>query len=102
MDFFGFCVGRKIDFHCLFPDREEFADGAFHHHGIGEVDEVDGDGIFLAPDGDVENAGAGNGDGRFFVGGPFDGVAEEFVVIDAEDFPKGAIDVPGEINDAGG
>src|ERR1051325_3376910 len=101
MNFFRLRVRRKIDFHDLFSNGDEFTDGAFHHHRIREVHEMDGDGGSLAPDGDVENAGASNGDGRFFVGRPIDGVAEEFEMIDAKDFPKSAVDVPREINKAG-
>ena len=35
-----------------------------------------------------------------FVGGPFDGVAQQFAVVEREHFPEGAIDVPREVDHA--
>ena len=54
----------------------------------------------LTPDGDIEQAFAGNGDDGRLVVGPFDSVSEEFGVIGREDFPEGTVEVEGEEDDA--
>ncbi len=57
-----FClgIGGEAELEGLCAYGEEVAVGTFHCHGIREVDEVDGDGAGITPDGDVEEAGAFN------------------------------------------
>ena len=96
----GFDAGGQLEADLLGTDRQEFAHGAFHHHWVREVHEVDGERVTLAPDGDDEDAGTGDGDERVFVRGPADGVGQEFRVVGVEGFPEGAAEVAGEIDDA--
>jgi len=80
----------------LGADRNEFPHWAFHHHRIRKVHQMHRQRVLLLPDGYVENARPGDLHHRRLVERPFDRVAEEFKVIDTEDFPKGAVDVPGK------
>ena len=50
---FGVRVCGKLELDGLCADGEEVAVGALHRHGVGEVDEVDGDGAGVTPEGDV-------------------------------------------------
>ena len=61
---------------------------------------MDGEGVFLSPDGYVEDARAGDGDGRPFISRPCDGVSEESAVVVVHDFPERAVDVPREVDDS--
>src|SRR6516225_3391766 len=56
--------------------------------------------MLLAPDCDIEYAGASYGDWRLFVGRPMHRIGQELPVVDAQNFPERAVDVPGEINHA--
>ena len=97
MDAFG-----EAELECLCADGKEVAVRAFHRHGVGEVDEMDGDGAGVAPDGDVEKAGTEDFDDGRFVVGPEECVAEKLEVVGAEDLPEGAVDVEGKVGDAAG
>ena len=90
----------QSDAHLLRADRNQLANRPFHHHGVGEVHEVHGYGVLLPPHGQVQDTGTGDPDRRFFVRGPLDGIAQQFEVVHAKDFPERAVNVPGEINNA--
>ena len=68
--FFGLASLGQTHADFLFADGNQLAHRPLHHHRIGEVDEMDGQRILLPPDGDVEHAGAGDGDRRVFVRRP--------------------------------
>src|SRR5215831_18949216 len=70
---FRACAGWQSDLHLLLTDRDEFADGSLHHHWVGEVDQVHGDGVLLPPEGNVKHAWTGYGHGRWLIRGPVNG-----------------------------
>src|SRR5204862_5748892 len=95
-------AGGKAEAKFLWADGNQFADRAFHHHRVGEVDEVNRQRFFLAPNRYVKDARTGDGHRGIFVSGPVRCVAQEFKVVHALDLPECAVDVPREIENATG
>src|SRR6266481_4243058 len=84
----------------LFANRNQFANRAFHQHGVGEIHQMYGERVLLLPHRDVENSGTGHSHERFLVGRPDNRVPQNLAVIGRKHFPESPVDVPREINDA--
>ena len=93
---------RQADSHPLLAHGKKLSVGTLHRHRVGQVHQMNDDGVPVSPRGHVENAGSGDFDHRAFVRGPFDGVAEKFEMVHRKHFPECAVDVPGKIGDAAG
>ena len=86
----------------LLTHRQQFADGTFHHHRVGQVHQMDRHRLFLRPDGHVQHARAKHLHRRAFAGQPGDCVLQQLPMVQAQHFPEGAVNIPGEVNNLPG
>ena len=61
---------RDFQPYSLSGQWNNFPHRSFHHHWIGQVDEMNGDGSFLTPDGYIDDTRAADRDGWLFVRSP--------------------------------
>src|SRR6266508_6922078 len=85
----------------LLPRRgDDFADRPFHHHRVGQVHEMSGDGVLLHPERDVQHAASFHRQWLLFIARPGDGVLQHQPVISGEHFPKRSVNIEREIDNA--
>ena len=97
----AFIPGGRFTRTPLLGDGNQFSERAFHHHRIGQVHQVNGHGMLLPPNGNVQHARARtpSTSGSSFVA-QATALASKRPWSRREDVPEGAINVPGKISNA--
>src|SRR5215510_4270792 len=91
---------RHANAYLLMRRWDYFADRPFHHHGVGQVHEMGGDGVLLQPKRDVEHAPTFNHQRLLFIGRPRNGVLQHQPMIGGENLPERAVNIEREIDNA--
>src|SRR5947207_12340424 len=89
---------RHPERYLLSRNGNDLAHRSLHHHGIGQIHQVNGHRVRLLPYRDIEDTLAFDRNHRGFICDPFHRIAKKPGMIDIEHFPKRSIDIAGEID----